>query len=554
MMSRHTTPQNGARSGDRILRAHLANGRAAARQRQAGEPGAERDPGPVYLVGAGPGHPGLITLRAVECLQKADLVLYDYLANPSLVEHARRGAELVRIGHHFGGPRLSPDEITAAMVESALAGKCVVRLKGGDPAIFGRMIDETAALRDAGIPYEVVPGITSGLALASLTELPLTHHEDASAVALVTGHERKGKGRSNLDYQALAAFPGTLVFYMGVKGAARWSAALMEHGRDPDTPVAIVRWCSRARQQTVRCTLATVTEVIERGGVRPPALFVVGKVVDHSPALSWFETRPLFGSTVLVAGSKRTADRLRQELAERGAEVIVQPAIRAVEPDDWRPVDYALHRIRSFDWLVFATPNGVDGLMGRIHDQGGDARWLGGVKIVAIGSGTADRLAAYQIRPEMVPEVYEPTRLASELIPESGSRPRFLVAGGGQDRSTLVDELEVFGGRVTEIIVYDTVEVGEPDPDVAFSLFEREIDWVAVTSATTARSLDRLYGDALGHARIASISPMTSKALRALGHEPAAEASPITVPGLVDAITAAVHTGPRAERTEAGVG
>jgi uroporphyrinogen III methyltransferase/synthase len=476
----------------------------------------------------------------VECLKKADLVLYDYLANPSLVEHARPGTELVRVGHHFGGPRLSPDEITAIMLEAALAGRCVVRLKGGDPAVFGRMIDETQALRDADIPYEVVPGITSGLALSSLTELPLTHHEDASAVALVTGHERKGKEQSNLDYRALAAFPGTLVFYMGVRGARVWSGALMENGRSPDTPVGIVRWCSRARQQTIRCTLGTVADVVESRGVRPPALFVIGKVVEHSPALSWFETRPLFGSTVLVAGSMRTANRLREELAERGAEVVVQPAIRAVEPSDWRPVDYALHRIRSYDWLVFSTPNGVDGLMGRIQDQGGDARWLGGVKIVAIGSGTADRLEAYQIRPEIVPDVYEPTQLATRLIPE-GERPRFLMACGSQDRPTLAEELEAFGARVTDIVVYDTVEVDDPDPDVAFSLVEHELDWVAVTSATTARSLHRLYGDSLDNARIVSISPLTSKALRGLGHEPDAEASPYTVSGLADAITTAVR-------------
>lgn len=504
-------------------------GRSATRSR----------PGTVYLVGAGPGHPGLLTLRGAECLGKADLVLYDYLANPSLVEHARAGAELVRLGHHNGGPRLTPDQITAAMVEGALAGRCVVRLKGGDPAIFGRLIDETEALRQAGIPFEVVPGVTSGLSIAAFAEIPLTHHEDASAVALVTGRERTCKEESNLDYRALAAFPGTLVFYMAVKGVARWSGALMEHGRSPETPVAIVRWCSRARQQTVRCTLGTVADVVQGHNVRPPALFVVGKVVAHSPSLSWFESRPLFGHTVVVAGSAGTSTRLRERLAEQGAEVVVQPAIRVVDPPEWAAVDAAVERIRDYDWLVFSSPNGVDGLVGRIFERGGDGRRLGGVKLVAVGSGTAERLAAYHLRPDVVPDVFRPAPLARRLT-EEGDRARFLLARGGQDRPALAGELERRGARVDELVVYDTAEIEAADPDVALALIEREVDWIAVTSAATARSLARLYGDTLAHARIASISPLTTKALRELGLEPAAEARPATVAGLVDAIMAEV--------------
>lgn len=512
-----------------------------------------RTPGTVYLVGAGPGHPGLLTLRGAECLGKADLVLYDYLSNPSLVEHARPGAELVRLGHHRGGPRMTPAEITAAMIDAALDGRCVVRLKGGDPAVFGRLADETEALRKLGIPFEVVPGITSGLALAAFAEVPVTHHDDASAVALVTGRERGGKDESNLDYRALAGFPGTLVFYMGVKRTPRWSSALLEHGRSPDTPVAIVRWCSRARQQTVCCTLGTVADVVESRGVRPPALFVVGEVVKHSPCLSWFESRPLFGSTVMVAGSARTAGRVRERLAEQGAEVIVQPSMRVVPPGSWDEVDATLERIRDYDWLVFSTPNGVDALMGRILDLGTDARRLGGVKLAAIGKGTADRLRAYQLQPEVVPDGYEPTRLATRLIPE-GTSPRFLMACG-PDSPTLTEELAVFGGQVDELVVYRTEEVDDPDPDVALALVEREIDWIAVTSGNTARALDRLYGDKLEHVRLASISPLTSKVLRGLGLEPAVEASPPTVTALVHGITAAARSGRVAPGSEpAGVG
>ena len=235
------------------------------------------------------------------------MVLYDYLVNPATLEHAPASAELIGLGHHSTGRALTQDEIVARMLEEARKGRTVVRLKGGDPSVFGRGADEIEPLRNAGIPFEIVPGITAGLALAAYCEIPVTHHLDASAVALIAGQERRAKTESHLDYGVLAEFPGTLIFYMGVRRAEQWSRALIEHGKPPETPVAIVRWCTRARQQTVRCTLGTVADVIEANGVRPPALFVIGKVVEHSPALSWFQTRPLFGNTVLVAGSARTA-------------------------------------------------------------------------------------------------------------------------------------------------------------------------------------------------------------------------------------------------------
>jgi uroporphyrinogen III methyltransferase/synthase len=247
--------------------------------------------GTVYLVGAGPGDPGLITLRAVECLGQADLVLYDYLVNPATLEHAAPTAELVCLGHHSTGRALTPEEIVARMLEGARCGKTVVRLKGGDPSVFGRGGDEIEALRSAGIPFEIVPGITAGLAVAAYCEIPVTHHVDASAVALIAGQERQSKAASHLDYGVLASFPGTLIFYMGVRRAEQWSRALIEHGKPPETPVAIVRWCTRPEQRTVRCTLETVTRVVEDQGVRPPAVFVVGPVVERAPALSWFDSR-----------------------------------------------------------------------------------------------------------------------------------------------------------------------------------------------------------------------------------------------------------------------
>jgi uroporphyrinogen III methyltransferase/synthase len=492
-------------------------------------------PGIVYLVGAGPGDPRSITLRAVECLGHADVVLYDYLVNPAALEHASTSAELLCLGHHGTGRSLSPDQITARMLDEARAGKAVVRLKSGDPSVFGRGADETAALRDAGIPYEIVPGITAGFAAAAYCEIPITHHEDASAVALVAGRERQNKNASSLDYQALAAFPGTIILYMGVKRVAQWSGALVEHGKSPETPVAIVRWCSRSHQQTVRCTLQTVAEVVRSEGVLPPAVFVVGKVVERAPQLSWFATRPLFGARVLVAGSRGTSERLRDRLAALGADVLMQPAVRITEPPDWASVDAALERLDQYDWLVFSSGNGVDYLVRRVFDQGGDVRRLGGVRLAAVGSGTAERLARYHLQADFAFEQFSAESLAQALVGQSQAG-RFLLAEATQGWEVLVDELESVGSHVDQIAVYDRVDVEEPNPDVVTALASGDIDWITVTSSATARSLIRLYGDDLRQAQIASLSPLTSSALRELGYEPAAEAFPHTTAGLVDAI------------------
>jgi uroporphyrinogen III methyltransferase/synthase len=491
-------------------------------------------PGIVYLVGAGPGSLGLLTLRAAECLRQADVILYDYLANPAALEHARPGAELIGLGHHREGRSLSPDEITARMLAEAKKGRIVARLKAGDPLIFGRGGDEAEACREAGIPFEIVPGITSGLATASLCEIPLTHHQDASAVALVTGHEREDKEQSHLDYKALAAFPGTLVVYMGVRRVEHWCGQLMEHGKPPDTPVAIVRWCSRADQRTVRCTLGTVVEVIGKAGLRPPAIFVIGKVVDRAPKLSWFAARPLFNTRVLVAGSESAARRMRDRLAVLGADVIVQPAVRIVEPPEWTDADAALDRLDDYDWLVFSSASGVDHLVKRLFERGGDVRRLGRVRLAAAGSGTAQRLAHYHLAPDLAPTPFQAESLARDLAGDA--KPGRVLLAGGDGRSVLLDALHDAGVEADQVAVYAVAEVTEPNPDVVKALQAGEIDWIAVTSQPTAESLARLYGEMLRGCRIASISPMTSATLREVGLTPAVEASPHATAALVDAI------------------
>ncbi len=494
-----------------------------------------RSPGTVYLVGAGPGDPGLLTVRAVECLGRANLVLYDYLVNPASLDHASATAELVCLGHHSSGRMLSQDEIVALMLQGAQEGKTVVRLKGGDPSVFGRGADEIEPLREAGIPLEIVPAVTAGLAVAAYCEIPITHHDDASAVALIAGQERHCKAESHLDFGVLAHFPGTLIFYMGVRKAGQWSRALMENGKAADTPVAIVRWCSWARQQMIRCTLDSVVDVIAEKKIRPPSLFVVGKVADRAPDVSWFASRPLFGTRVLVAGSPGTSEKLRDRFAALGADAVTQGAIRITDPPDWAPVDEALENLGRYHWVVFSSKNGVDYFMRRLLQLGGDARRLGGVKLAAVGSKTAERLGVYHLTADVVPERFDADALAAILTGDAAGQ-RFLLAGASRGRQLLADELRAAGAEVDPIVVYGNVDVEEADPNVAAELASDEIDWVTVTSSATAQSLVRLYGEALRSARLASISPLTSAALCDLGFEPSAEASPHTAAAMVDAI------------------
>jgi uroporphyrinogen III methyltransferase / synthase len=497
-------------------------------------------PATVYLVGAGPGDPGLLTVRAVECLGRADVVLYDYLADPAVLEHAALSAVLVPLGDHEGGRILTPEEITRRMVAEARAGRTVVRLKGGDPCIFGRAADETEALREAGVPFEIVPGVTSGLAVAAYCEIPLTHQDEASCVALVTAHERSAKeesGVSRLDFAALAAFPGTLVFYMGVGRVAQWSAALMEHGRKPDTPVAVVRWCSRANQETVRCTLGTAASVVAERGLRPPAVFVVGGVVERAPELSWFTARPLFGTRVLVPSAPGTSRKLRDRLVGLGAEVIVQPAIRITAPPEWTPLDAALEAVDGYDWVVFTSANGVEAFMDRLLGSGGDARRLHRVRLAVVGSGTAEKLASYGLKADRVAETFVTESLANSFLDEAAGT-RFLLVQGSRAREVLSAGLRMAGAEVDDVVAYGSEDVMEADPETAAAFAAGEIDWITVTSASVVHSLVRLYGDSLRSARFASIGPVTSAALRDLCLEPDVEACPHTVSGLVDAILA----------------
>ncbi len=497
--------------------------------------------GRVYLVGAGPGDPGLITWRGVQCLGRADVVLYDYLTNSILLAHAPPDAERISLGRH-GRERLwSQLEISARLVELARQGKCVVRLKGGDPAIFARLSEEVEALEAAGVPYEIVPGITAALAAASYAGIPLTHRDLASAVAFVTGHEQDDKVSPAIDFAALAAFPGTLVVYMGTTTAGEWSKALINAGKSPDTPAAIVRRCTWPDQQTIRCTLETIGERIAEDRLRPPVVVIVGNVAEAAHSESWFTRRPLFGKRIVITRPRQQAEKLWELLSELGAQCFVQPAIEIGPPDDWTGVDAAIARLTDFDWLVFSSVNGVEFFLDRLLSTDRDVRSLGGLKVAGIGPGTAEALRHYGLKTDLTPPTYRAESLAEALVAASNSSTRhlrFLLIRASRGREILAETLVGAGAAVEQIVVYKSVDVLSPEPEIAALLKQGQIDWITVTSSAIARSLARLFGDDLRRAKLASISPVTSATLRNLGFEPAAEASQYTMDGVAEAVRA----------------
>ena len=497
--------------------------------------------GKVYLVGAGPGDPGLLTVRGAECLGEADVVLYDYLASPELLSSARPDAELVCLGRHGHGRLLTQTEINAAMLRYASDGRTVVRLKGGDPAIFARLAEELVALESAGIAYEIVPGVTAASAASSHARLPLTDRDDASCVTYVTGHECSGKepGQS-LDYAALANVPGTLVFYMGITTAPEWSRALIENGKPTTTPVAIARRCSLPDQETIYTTLGELPALLQDKKLRPPAIVIVGEVARERAAKNWFTSRPLFGRTVLVTRPAHQADDLARGLSKLGANVLYQPAIEIFPPADWSAVDSAINGLGAFDWLVFSSSNGVHFFMQRLLALGFDARKLGGVRLAAIGPATVEALAAFHLTADLQPETYRAEALAESLAPVCCGK-RVLLARASRGREVLAEMLTAVGATVEQVVVYESRDVAAPAEEIREAIAAGDIDVTTVTSSAIARSLVNMFGASLKKTQLAAISPLTAEVLTELGYPPAIVAETYTGKGLTSAILAAMR-------------
>ncbi len=513
----------------------------------------------VYLVGAGPGDPGLLTVRGLECLRRAEVVIYDYLANEELLEHTPQAAEKVCLGRHGHGRLMTQQEANRRMVQAAQAGQTVVRLKGGDPAVFARLAEELSALEEAQIPYEIVPGITALLAASSYAGLPITDRHWASSVALITGQETEQKAadasgpHSPAGLEALARFPGTLVYYMGVTTAGRWSVALIQAGKPAETPVAIIRRCSCPDQQIYRCRLDEVAETLNQrkpDKIRPPVLVIIGPVANleaasgdtprQSLGASWFTRRPLFGQTVMITRPAEQGRELREVFRELGASVVLQPTIEISPPPDWGPVDEVLSRLGEFHWLVFTSSNGVRYFLSRLLEGQGDLRALGSVKFAAVGPGTAAELRRWHLKADVVPEQSRAEALADALSQMGGPSPtRVLLLRASRGREVLAERLTQAGWQVDQVVVYNSTDVDQPTAEASALIEAGQVDWVTVTSSAIAGGLVRLFGERLRSAQMASISPITSQTLRQFGYEPAVEARHFTMQGVVQAILGA---------------
>ena len=507
--------------------------------------------GVVYLVGAGPGDPGLMTARSLELLGSADTVFYDRLIPPGALDGVRDDAELIYVGKAPGKPSVPQEEIGERLIEAARAGKSVVRLKGGDPFVFGRGGEEGEALREAGVEFEVVPGVTAGVAATAYAGIPVTHRGDASAVAFVTGHEDPEKEESALDWEALARFPGTLVFYMGVKRLADTAEALIEAGRNTDEPAAVIERGTMEGQRTVLATLGALAEVVEREGVRAPALIVVGPVVERRETLAWLERRPLHGKRVVVTRARAQASGLAATLRGLGAEVVELPAIRIEPLLETDAVKHAAERIDEYSLIVLTSPNGVRLLFEALRAAGLDARALGGAPtgtgsrqgpatVAAIGPGTARALAKVGIVADIVPERFVAESLVEALGELEVSGKRVLVARAADARDVIPEHLSGRGAKVDVVALYETVRE-EPDEGAIESA--QSADYVTFTSSSTVRNLTEALGSRFpSDARIVSIGPVTSKAARDAGLEVHLEAERHDVDGLIEALLGDVQS------------
>ncbi|MBW1989996.1 MAG: uroporphyrinogen-III C-methyltransferase [Deltaproteobacteria bacterium] len=495
----------------------------------------------VYLIGAGPGDPGLITVKGLSCIKKADVVVYDYLAAPALLANAREDAEIIYVGKKGGDHTLSQEGINRLLVDKAKEGKTVARLKGGDPYIFGRGGEEAEVLAAANIPFEVVPGVTSAVAAPAYAGIPLTHRRMTSTVTFVTGHEDPAKEGSSIRWKELAAGGGTLVFLMGVKNLPGIAKNLMDHGRSADTPAALVRWGTTPKQESLAATLGTIAKEAEKAGIKAPAVLVVGEVVSLRHALSWFEKKPLFGKTIVVTRSRAQASALVERLAELGARCIETPAIRVAPPEDPGPMDRAIDALSSFHWLGFTSVNGVDFFFDALRTKGLDARALGGAKVAAIGPATAARLGDFGIVPDLVPETFRAESVAEAFSGMDMEGKRVLLPRARLARPVLPVELSKMGAEVHEVVAYETLPGADDAGDLPLLLEKGEVDAVTFTSSSTVDNFARILGEAdfaekMSRTLAACIGPVTAETLEKHGVKPAVVAEQYTIAGLVDAL------------------
>ncbi|HSL00883.1 MAG TPA: uroporphyrinogen-III C-methyltransferase [Rubrobacteraceae bacterium] len=498
----------------------------------------------IYLVGSGPGDPGLFTLKGLRLLREADAVVYDRLAPESLLDYAGSGADLIYVGKKPGDRGgMKQEEINALLVELGHAGKTVVRLKGGDPYVFGRGGEEALALIEAGLPFEVVPGVTSGIAAPAYAGIPVTHRGLATSVAFVTGHEDPTKDRRDVDWARLADGADTLVLYMGVGRLREISAALVSAGRSPATPVAVIRWGTVPEQRTVTGTLEDIADKVAEANLKPPAITVVGDVVAlRGAGLGFYERRPLFGKRVVVTRARAQAGELSAELERLGAGVLEFPTIEIRPPADFGPLDAAIRDLDTFDWLVFTSVNGVEAFVERLAHHGLDLRAVPrGARIAAIGPATAERIGEAGLRVDVVPREFRAEALIWSLAGDSLAGQKVLIPRARVAREILPDKLREAGAEVVVPTAYESVPSLEGRDILKARLGAGTVDCVTFTASSTVDNFVGAFGvdeaaRLLARTRVACIGPITADTARGHGIRVDAEAQEYTIPGLVGAV------------------
>ncbi len=498
--------------------------------------------GKVYLVGAGPGDPGLLTRRAQELMQDADLIVYDALVSPEVLKLAPPETERLYAGKRSRQHAIPQQDLNELLADKALEGKQVVRLKGGDPYVFGRGGEEAQTLVKRGVSFEIVPGISSIVAAPAYAGIPLTHRDHCSGYMAITGHEEPGKAESSVNWEAFAKFKGSKVVLMGVERIRSIMGLLMEHGESTQTPVAMVRWGTTGRQETLIGTVGTIADRVEETGFKAPAVTLIGGVVGLRDELSWFENRPLFGKRVVVTRTRTQASKLSSKLVDLGASVYEIPTIRIAEPSDYRPMMDVILGLNSYNWIVFTSPNGVTQFFHYFFRTFDDIRDFGGARIAAVGPATVAKLKELHLKVDVVPEKFVGAALPDAMNHfESMENLTVAIMRAEKANEELPKQLEELGAIVDDIACYRTVPEVE-DADGLLEAVEMEgADWITFTSSSTVENFHERSSipDLLEEhpaMRIASIGPETSKALQKLGLEPHVEAKKSTIDGLIDAI------------------
>jgi uroporphyrinogen III methyltransferase/synthase len=499
--------------------------------------------GKVYLVGSGPGDPGLLTLKGKECIEKADVVVYDYLANRVFLDYARKGAEFIYVGKEGGRHTMSQDNINSLIVSKAHQGLNVVRLKGGDPFIFGRGGEEALELAKAGISFEVVPGVTSAIAVPAYAGIPLTHRDFTATVAFVTGHEDPAKETSGIAWDKLATGVGTLVFLMGVGNLPKIAASLMEHGRSPASPVAVIRAGTVPGQRTITGSLGNIADKAQKENIKPPAIIVVGDVVSLRKELNWFEERPLFGKRIMVTRARDQASDFVACLSELGAECVEFPTIEVIPPPSWKDLDRAIGNLETYQWLVFTSVNGVKYFFERLEDSGKDARDLKGIRIASIGPKTADAIREKGVKPDLVPEEYRAEAVVEAFRKHRVAGSRILLPRAAEARGVLPQELERMGAAVEVVEAYRTVKPEGDKDEISAMLVKGDIHMVTFTSSSTVNNFMEMFeGESdqllkwMEKVTVACIGPVTAKTAEQRGLSVQITPSDYTIEALAKAI------------------